>query len=456
MDGISSLTPELQQAFARASQAERKPLAAMETKKSNMQERLKLMNDVIGKVEAVKGALRPIANASAIRELSVLSSDEKAITGVVDKSLAVPGKYSFEVDRLASAAAATSNGFPDRDRTSVGSGYLTFETKTGDSQEIFIDDDHATLQGVASSINAAGLGVRASVINDQSDPDNPFRLMITGQNSGDRNSITYPEFYFVDGEQELIIETERPATNALLRYQGMDFELDTNEVKDVIPGLSLSLKGVTEPGRPTHITIEQDTKKAAIKVKDMVEKLNDVFNFIQNQNKLDEHTQTDKTLGGDYGIRMAESRLRNSISGSAFFTAEGTMRSLSELGIQFTREGTLQLDEKKFDAAIGADYERVVDFLCGDGVSTGLVNRLNRTLSTISGSSEALLQSQKKTQSEGVRKLDGDIKDREKKIKDKEETLKQKLARANTALEALKGQGMAFAASEGASPALFK
>ncbi len=444
MDGISSMPPELQQAYTRASQAERKPLARMEARKSTMEERFKLMNEVIVKVEGAQQALRPLASGSAIRELSVLSSDEKAVTGIADKSLAMPGKHSFEIGRLAAPPSALSNGFADKSQTRVGTGYISFERANGETQEIYIDNDHATLEGVAQSINDAQLGVQATVINDQTDLEAPFRLMITGTDSGFANTISYPEFYFVDGEEELYVETERPATNALLRYQGFEFELENNEVKDVIAGLSLSLKGITETGRPAYVTVEQDTQRTALKIKDLVDRLNEVFNFIQQQNKLDENSKTDRTLGGDYGIRMAEARLRSTITQTTFTLDSSQLRSAADLGIQFTREGTLALDEKKFEAHLSADYGKVVDFLCGDGVSTGLVTRLNQTLSTISGSGDGLLSNQRKNQSDAIKKIERDIREREQVIQSKEEALKQRLARASGALEALKSQGALF------------
>lgn len=450
MDGVSSLAPELQQAFARASQAERKPLAAMETRKAKMEERGKLLTDVIGKVEGAKQLLRPLSSAAAIRELVALSSDDKAVTGFADKTLALPGKHMFEIGRLASPASAVSNGFADSDQTRVGTGYLRFERANGDTEEVYIDNDHATLSGIAQSINSASLGVQATVINDQSNPELPFRLLISTNSTGVANGISYPEFYFVDGEEDLYIDQEHPATNALIKFQGFEYEVPNNEIRDLIPGLSLSLKGITNPGRPAYITIEQDTKKTAVKLKELVDKLNEVFSFIQQQNKIDENTKTDRTLGGDYGIRLTESRLRNTLTALTSFG--GPFRSASDVGVQFTKEGTLTLDEKKFEAVLTSDYEGVVDFLCGDGMSTGLVTRLNKTLGTIAGPGESLLSNQQKGQSDAIRRVTLEITDKEKAIQSKEESLKLKLARASAALESLKNQGSLFGQSQGPGP----
>ena len=278
------------------------------------------------------------------------------------------------------------------------------------------------------------------MINDQTDAQDPFRLMISGVTTGEAYNITYPEFYFVDGEQELYIDQERPASNSRVTYQGFEFETDSNEITDIIPGLSLSLKGVSEMGKPVHITVEQDVKKTSLKVKDMVDKLNDVFSFVQQQNKLDENSQTTKTLGGDYGIRLAEARLRSTLTQVSFDAVAGQFRSASDIGIQFNDKGMLLLDEKKLETAISGHYENVVEFLVGDGVVTGLVTRVNQTLGGLAGGPTGLLQLQKINQSDSVRKMEREIKEKESRIEEKEQLLKQRLAKANAALETIKSQ----------------
>lgn len=438
------LSPELQRAFSTALKAEQKPVQAMNEKKEKMEARIQLFNDVVGKVDGVKSLLPNLNSPIAIRELALASSDEKAISGTADKRLAQPGSHNIEILSLATQASGLSNGFPDKDSTRVGSGYLSFTAPDGESRDLFIDDENATLEGLARIINSSRLGIKAAVINDQSEPDNPFRLMITADGTG-ANEFEFPEFYFLDGEEELYIEKERPAANGLVRYEGHEIEIPSNTVNDLIPGVTLNLKGITDNGRPASITIEQDAPKTTVKVKDLVDKLNGVFSFIQSQNQLNEKSDTSRTLGGDYGIRLAEQRLRSALGGTMYGEEGRTIRALNDIGIQFNKSGTLTFDEKKFQASLNGHFDEVVDLLVGDGVGVGVIPRLTNALNSVAGTGGAVLTTQRDNEQAKVNRLQQDISTREKNAERRMEDLKGKLSRTQAAITKFQQQSGGFA-----------
>jgi flagellar hook-associated protein 2 len=449
MDGISSLSPELQRAFQMAVQADRKPVERLNEQKGKLDARVQLFTDVIGKIDAVKGLIPNLNSPIAIRELAVTSSNDKALSATADKNIAQPGSFNIEVDRLATPASAISNGLPDKDSTRVGSGYFTFTTASGDTKDVFIDDTNGTLDGVAKTINNAGIGVKAGVVNDQSDPENPWRLVLTAEGTGEGNNVTYPEFYFVDGESEFFIERETPAENALIRFEGQEIESPTNEIKGLIAGVTLNLKGLTEPGNPGTLSIGQDIPKTTVKVKDLVDKLNSVFTFFQNQNKMDEKTDTSKTLGGDFGIRIAEQRLKNALYQPLLSDPNRRIRSLNDVGIQFTKGGTLTFDEKKFESKLNDNFDEVVSYLAGDGVASGIIPALSRALGSISATPDGILTSEKKTETDKITRIDKQVADKEKVSERKAADLKQKLGRAQAAITTMQRQSSQIAASSG-------
>lgn len=446
MDGIANLSPELQRAFAQAVTAERKPIQKIVENKTKVEDRLKLVNDVIGRVDAVKNLMTGLDSPFALRELAVGTSDANALTGTADKRLAAPGTHNIEVLRLASSASALSNGFPDKDETTFGSGFFSFTTASGETKEFFIEDDNATLTGVAERLNAARIGLKASVVNDQTDPENPYRLVLVADGTGALNDVQYPEFYFMDGASEFYIEQERPAQNSLIRYEGQEIQTPSNEVPDLIPGVTINLKGLTGDGRPAALTINQDIPKTTEKVKTLVEKLNGVFSFIQQQNKMDEKTDTTVTLGGESSLRVTESRLRN-VLGQVRFEEGTIIHSMGDVGVQFQKDGTLKFDEKKFEAAINANYREVVEFLAGTDERAGLFTTLSRTLSTIAGPQGSVLNGLRDVETDKQKRFQKDIESREKTADKKTEELKMKLSRMQTALNSLQRQSQAIASS---------
>jgi flagellar hook-associated protein 2 len=286
-DTVSNLTPELQRVYQDAMKAEKKALQPITDRKTDVTKKIELLNDVMGKVEEVKKLMPGLSTPNGFRELTFLSGDDKIVTGTVNKDVAEPGSHSFEVLQLANKATALTNLFEDKNETQVGTGYLAFTNDKGEQKEIFIDDNNSTLEGVASSINKARAGVKASVIQDTvfdeegEEPIHGFRLMLTSEKTGLGNNPEYPEFYLVDGDEELFIESENLASNSVLKYEGHKAEFPSNQVNDLIKGVTLDLKATTEPGKSVTVNIEEDIPKVKTKVKDFVDKINQVFSFIQ-------------------------------------------------------------------------------------------------------------------------------------------------------------------------------
>ncbi len=440
MAGVSNLAPEFQKSFQAAVTAERKPIEQMEKRKANIEEKVNLLNDVISKVDAAKKLVPELGTPFAIKDLSFNSDDVKVLAGSADKREAEVGKHSLEVKRLAGSTSAMTNGFEDKDNTHFGTGYITFDTYDGSTREIFIDNDNATLDGIANVINQSKSGVRASVINDVADPSAPYKLMITADGLGATENVIFPEFYLSGGEEDLFMDQQHEAQNALVKYKGFEIQSPTNEIKDLIQGVTLNLKGLTDPGKPTTVSIEQDLPKTTAKMKDVVEKMNAVFSFIQNQNKIDEKTQTQKTLGGDYGMVLSEQRLRDALSTVAMEGDSRNVRSMGDLGVQFNKGGTLQFDEKKFELAVQNNFDEVVNFLSGDGINSGIMTQVGTALNTIVSPSRGVLSNQKKSYDDQIAKMNKDIEHREKQVERKAEALKNTLAKAQSAIESLKGQ----------------
>ncbi len=455
MDSISNLSPELQRAFQAATKAERKPIEKIEERRGVVQEKVKLLDDVIGRVEGVRALIPDLNSPLALREIMFSSGDDKVLTGTADRNQAEPGKHSLEVLQLAKSASALSNRFADQNETKIGSGYFTFSTADGDTKDIYIDNESSTLTGIARIINDSGMGVKANVVRDEADPELPYRLIINSDKTGVSGEVEFPEFYFVDGESDFFVEEQKPATNAMFRYQGFDIESPTNEVKDLIKGVTLDLKGISNEGRPVTVSIEQDLPKTTFKVKNLVDNLNHVFSFIQEQNTMDENTKSAKTLGGDYGIRMAEDRIKTALRENFLFAEGASVQSLMDIGIQFDKKGMLNFDEKKFQFALTNNFDGVCNLLAGDGKSFGVIPKLNQAIKSITGGNEALLTGQKKNYTQQVNKMSADVAAKEKRSEDKLVSLKDKLARAQAAISKMQGQtnyftsGQAMAAAGG-------
>ena len=191
--------------------AERIPIDKMQERKAKQENKKMLVEELIGHVEKIKAEATKSKGERSLRELTVNTSDQ-AVGVIVDKNVAEPGNYSIEVSQLAQKSSAMTNGVEDKDNTYLGVGYIEYELSNGESGEIYVDSENSSLEGIAKLINKdTSNGMHATVVNDGSGSDEPWRLIISLKETGDANRAEFPYLYFVDGEVDLYFDKERAA-----------------------------------------------------------------------------------------------------------------------------------------------------------------------------------------------------------------------------------------------------
>lgn len=115
------------------------PIKALEGKKLKQEDLLKLVGDLDGKVGEITKNLGELVSTRGFSDTKLVSGDPSIVDGSVDSSVAPTGDYSIEVMQLAQKPGAITNGFPDKDTTQIGVGYIKFETPDG-PKEVYIND----------------------------------------------------------------------------------------------------------------------------------------------------------------------------------------------------------------------------------------------------------------------------------------------------------------------------
>ncbi len=422
-------------------ESEKTPIKLLEKKKEKAEGKMKLVTELEDKLHAVETSLGTLASVKGFNDIKLESGDQNIVSGHADTS-APKGTWNVEVVQLAQKASAITNGFPDKDKTQIGTGYFKFDTPEG-QKEVYVNSSNNTLEGAANAINSAGIGVKAAVINDRKDPENPFKIMLSGDNVGGDNKIEYPRLYFLDGDQDLEFERETPALNGIIKVDGFEFEIASNTVTDVVPGVTLDLRQAA-PGRQVAVTIKENREVVSTKIGEFVKTMNDVLGFIQTQNHLDEKTDTTKTLGGDQIIRSIQGRLTNLIQNQQYGVNSSITR-LNELGIEITRTGVLKLNEEKFNNVLSRSPDEVRKFFAGDGFNTGFVPSLRREISTLTNQAFGSISNRKKALQDEVTRIDQGIDNKTRQLGRREEQLRRQFANLEETMGRLKQQGAAVA-----------
>ncbi len=428
--------------------AERGPIQNLQIRKEKTETKLNLVNDLETKLRGIEGSLGTLASVKGFNDIKLESGDINVVQGVADIN-APKGNWNIEVVKLAQKASVVTNGFPDKDKTQVGTGYFRFETADGE-KEVFINSTNNTLQGVAETINSANVGVKASVLNDRKDADEPYKLMISGDNVGGENTVSFPTLYFLDGDQDLYFDQENAADNGIVKIDGFEFEIAANSVQDIIPGVTLDLKQAT-PGKVVNISVKENREAVSTKVNDFVKAMNDVLSFIQVQSRVGEKTDTTKTLGGEQIIRAVQTRLQRLIQDPQV-GVQSKITRLNQMGIEITREGVLKLDEDKFNKTLAGQPEDVQKFFAGDGFNIGFIPSVKREIATLTNVAFGPVAMKKKGLQDNISRLDQNIESKERLLQKREEQLRRKFAGLEETMSRLKSQGQALNATAFQAP----
>lgn len=421
--------------------AERIPVKNMEQTKAKNEDKLKLVTDLESKVNDIVKNLSELTNTKGFSDKKLTSGDPNIADGTLDPNFAVPGDYSLEVMQLAQKPSALSNGFPDKDKAQMGIGYIKFQTAEG-TKEVYINGANSTLSGVVDQINAANVGLRASIVEDRKDAANPYRLLVAGLATGNDNQIEFPKIYMLDGDQDMYFEESRPAQNAKIKVDGFEIELPENKVTDLFPGVTLDLRQAA-PGRQIRINVKENYEAISGKIKNFVDAYNAVLGFIQTQHKLTAQngskTPTMGPLGGDGLLRTVESSLRSVIM-NPMYANESPIRLINELGIEFNRNGTLDFKKDKFDKVLQSNPQGVAEFFRGDGFKTGFVVSVKNAVNNMVNSQFGPIGNRKKGMQDKIDQINKRIDNKERQLVQKEESLRKKFADLESKMSQLNQQ----------------
>ncbi|MCK5072164.1 MAG: flagellar filament capping protein FliD [Bacteriovoracaceae bacterium] len=427
--------------------AEKFPIRQMETRKGKIDEKNKLVVELTKLVEELRTTVSNNKDARDLRELKVITNND-IIDITLDKNKARPGIYQFEVGKLSQKSSAMTSGVEDKDDTYLGVGFVRYNLPNGESREVYVDADHSSLTGIANLINSNDrLGVGATVVNDGSGTDAPWRIILSLKDTGDENLAEFPYFYFIDGEEDIYLEFERGAHDSQVKLDGFEIESQENQINDLIPGTTIDLKKAS-PGEEFSIKIAEDREAIVAKIEDVIGKINAVLTFIKQQNTLDEKTDTSRTLGGDNLLQSLEMRLRGVIF-RPVRTDLGNRR-ISDVGISFQRDGLLKFDKKQFDAFLAKNYGTISQIFTGSYDENrvkqpGFMNILHRMANESLRMPNGLLPLRKKTFQGRIDQIDRRIQDKQRLLDQKEKNLKDKFARLESTISRIRNQGAGLA-----------
>jgi flagellar hook-associated protein 2 len=359
---------------------ERRPIDKLNTKIDSYQTKISSFGTIKGLVSDFQAALQGM-NTSLLA-YNATSSDTNVFSASAT-STAAAGSYSLSITTLAQAhKLATAGQTSDTNAISAGASTATFTVGTT-STDITIAAG-ASLQDIRSAINAANIGVTATIVNDGS--GSPYRLALSSNNAGTINAIN-----------SITVKTGGDAAiNDLLAYnptgniptpavpmgqtvaaQNADFTVNgiriiksSNTVTDAIQGVTLNLNKNTTG----TLTVARDTSVISKAATSVVDSYNALATQLKSRSAYGSATQAAASLAGDGTVRLMLDQLSGILRTAAIPSSGGSLTSLSQVGIGLQADGKLKLDSSKLNSAMASNFSDVTNLFSS---TSGYITRLN-------------------------------------------------------------------------------
>ncbi|MDQ2878990.1 MAG: flagellar filament capping protein FliD [Pseudomonadota bacterium] len=333
------------------------------------------------------------------------TSSSAAVAGVTvqtGKTIAA-GSSTLSVTRLATNQTATTATSLASRTTTVGAGNLTltfgtatvsggamtgFTAGSDTPVTIAIDSAHQTLDGIAQAINASNAGVTATIVTDV---DGSARLTLKGP-TGTAKAFTLsgdtPELATLNvGVGDSATTIGSAAGNAALSLDGVSVERASNNVDDLIDGVTLTLA--------TTGTTTIGSSRATAGLSQAVSDFVDTFNQLHAVLKSATDPQTG-SLSHD-SAASALNRSLTTLTSAPLVTGGpvGSPATLAEIGVATNRDGTLSVKADVLSAAL-AKWPDAVAAIFTTSTSTtnpGLGGILNTIAATATNTTYGLAAS---------------------------------------------------------------
>ena len=327
-----------------------------------------------------------------------------SVASITTTSGASAANYALQVNQLAQAQSLVTAG-QTSSSSAIGNGTISFNfgtingtatngqygsgttfTNSGAAAKtVTISSADNSLTGIAAAINAANIGVSASILNDGS--SSPNRLSLSVTNPGAANSVQIS----VAGDPALAnLLNEDPAgtqnltqtsaaQSAQFTLNGIAITSSSNTDSSVISGATLKLLA-TNPVTPTTLTITKDNSGAVSAINAFVAAYNTVATTMQQATSYNSATKQAGVLQGQDSVLSIMSQMQ-SVLNNPVPGAPNAISMMAQVGVGYTSTGTLTVDSTKLQAALASNPSAVSGLFASNGTPTDSLVTFNSSTS---------------------------------------------------------------------------
>jgi flagellar hook-associated protein 2 len=386
---------------------ERNKVTAVQRRQIGVQQHKDDLAAIKTKLDAFKSAAAALADAATWKPTQTITSSAPTKVEATLLGGAGIGGHTIQVDRLASSA---QHGYDFTAKPTAGTLTLYYGTNANapDNSKVTINvAANATATDIANAVNANdGSPVYAAVVKDSAGAD---QIVFSSRKTGASSDFTVDTSGLANNQLKKDAAFDRTGTTLNAQYQldgGPTITSESNVVENAIPGLRLTLKGVTaSPETITTTAAAIDREGVTKKIQGLVDAYNAVVTSVRaelTEKRIPTATSTADLqkgrLFGDSGLTSMLSQLKGQMQQAV--TGLG-LTSLADLGIDVPKSsggaasadakaGKMTLDTEKLNKALDANWTQVRDLFAGKGATKGISALLGDFVGTQTGTNGIL------------------------------------------------------------------
>jgi len=335
---------------------------------------MQYISDIKSASNALSGAIKDLSGPAFSKQTMVSSDSDVMTVSFTGSNLSNVNDMSVNVDQIAMGQLnegnrMQSNGLYSGDR---GTNRFTVETG-GKTTQLSInvaagDSNRDVQQKMATAINNAGIGLKATVETDSKTNSSMLRIESANVGTAEKNAVSIRDVTGNAVAQTGANQVSRERQDAIYRVNGGEARVSQSNTVNLGNGVSATFKAASD--KEVSITRGNDISIIRGVVESLVRSYNNLFSAAaENVN--------------DPRAQGLASRLMN-VTG-AF------SRSLQDLGIGFDSTGKMTIDSARFNQAM--DSGRVEQFFTEGGRNFGFGAALGRLSDNVANNTNNFVSS---------------------------------------------------------------
>lgn len=305
-------------------------------------------------------------NVFATRAATLSSTGDVSASSALSMSVsngAATGDHTLTISQIATAHKVVGTSQSSQTDELGYSGTFSIGLDGGTTSDITIDST-MSLQDIVDSINAqtSTTNVQASIVQVSS---GSYEMVLTG--TEDAADITYSSTSGDDILNELGVtdstgafaDVLQTSQAAIFSLDGISMTRDTNDITDVLTGVTFNLLQATPDGATVNISIEPDTSQIESAVETFVTNYNTFRDAViaQQATGSDGTADSSAVLFGDGTMRDIMDALQNALNS----TVGGL--TMADLGLSFNEKNELELDTSTLSEILSTNLSGVTTLL---------------------------------------------------------------------------------------------